>query len=133
MQVQAVHGAAPHDIYPAVGHGERASGEIQLQPARERRDVTIELACQRGERPVTAGACGAPSCKKCSRRDNCAPTSASPAASSARSWRHSRSRRAFQPPPAPQAQPRLVQPVSETGPACSCDARQYASAALKCL
>jgi len=41
MQVQAVHGAAPMDIYPAVGHGERASGEIQLQPARERRDVTI--------------------------------------------------------------------------------------------
>ena len=50
MQVQAVHGAAPHDVHPAIGHGERASGEIQLQPARERRDVPIQLAGQRGKR-----------------------------------------------------------------------------------
>src|SRR6267154_6462547 len=46
----AVHGTAAHEVYPAVRHGERASGEIQLQPAREPRDMPIELACQRRER-----------------------------------------------------------------------------------
>jgi len=79
---------------------------------------------------VTAGACGAPSCKKCSRRDNCAPTSASrPHRPRAAGGIRAAGARSTAASPAGAAAPGT--PVSETGPACSCDARQYASAALK--
>ena len=95
MQVQAVHGAPAHDVDPAVGHRQLAPAQVQLQCAREPLHVPVERPLQRGERrrqPVHAvgRAVGGVAA-----RDSCVRTSGDPTTSSARSWRHSRNRRAF--------------------------------------
>lgn len=68
MQMQAVHGLARHDVYPAVAHGEPALAEVHLQVRDEGFDVLVDAALEfaegRGEavqlvhgavRSVTAG------------------------------------------------------------------------------
>ena len=78
---------------PAIGHGERAAGEIVVQRAGEGLDVRIDAACAGARTPTRRDAAGRASHRTCSRRDSAAPTIRRPAASEAASAWHSSAQR----------------------------------------